>query len=82
MFVAETVAGRKERRNKYVGLDEAGSIKFLTFQGTATGNATAWFDHMHLHSCGQFYSLNGWLMCMLKWSPRLLIFRLSNEKSA
>lgn len=28
----------------------------LTFLRAATGNATAWFDHMHLHSCGQFYS--------------------------
>jgi len=57
----------------------------LTFQRAATGNATAWFDHVHLHSCGQFYSLNGWLMCMLKctlkWSPCVLILNISYVKT-
>jgi hypothetical protein len=45
----------------------------LTFHREA-GNAKARLDRMHLHSCGQFYSRNGWLMSMLKWNVFMFLF--------
>lgn len=61
---------KQEKKMQY--LESERQAMKLTFQ-RAAGNAKTQVDRIHLHSCGQFYSGNGWLMSVLKWNVLIII---------